>query len=119
MSRLIFTSCLALCFIGCGSGGSSPDSACGPVIQNVNLPQNLTENPVPVATPQLEKHAIPASELENTEQATEDNGGAIVKKDFSNDGTTVTLTGCQIVTTGDTTTNNDTATNNNNDNHQE
>lgn len=85
-------------FTGCGSGsGSSHDSqpSCGTVIQNVNIPQNVT---------------VPADQVEATERATEENGGEIFTKEVTTGGD-VTLTGCQIITTGDTNTDDDTVNN--------
>lgn len=95
MSRKIFAALLtvaAFLFAGCGSGGS--DSSCGPVIQNVNLPQNVPTTNNPVTVPDM-----PAADA--MEARTIANGGEIYSKDANVDGT-VTLTGCQIVSTGDT-----------------
>lgn len=92
MLRIILAAIITAFAIGCGSGGS--DSSCGPVIQNVNVPQNAPQPPVVVTVGSME-------EADQVERDTLDSGGVVFAKDVNQD-STVTLTGCQIVSSGDT-----------------
>ena len=89
---------LGFLFSGCtgtgGSGDEKVESNCGPVVQNIN---------------------VPCDQVENTEAATEDNGGAIEEKGVCIDGN-ITLIGCNIVPTGDTSTDTNTFEDNDQDN---